>query len=173
MSVSKASTAREEQNKEQDGTFDRHLNWKITLSKLNDDSNTNDLWIWLANAYGYVDSGCSMSALENEINRIQWILGSVVKEHSTVPTASRQLIRAHPSQAGFRISLHGIRRKKKRTYLACKIPGCRLSFPSVREWNSHHRLMHKEFHLICNECKKKFNTPSFLRDHTYVHQEPV
>ena len=39
------------------------------LSKLNNDSSTNDLWIWLADAYCYIDSGCSMSALENEINR--------------------------------------------------------------------------------------------------------
>ena len=74
-------------------------------------------------------------------------------------------------RAGFCISLHGIRRKKKRTYLTCKIPGCRLSFPLVREWNSHHRLTHKEFCLTCNECKKKFNTPSFLRDHAYIHSK--
>ena len=39
------------------------------LSKLNDDSSTNDLWIWLADTYHYVDSGCSMSALKNEIDR--------------------------------------------------------------------------------------------------------
>ena len=38
------------------------------LSKLNDDSSTNDLWIWLADGYGYVDSGCLMDALENEID---------------------------------------------------------------------------------------------------------
>ena len=69
VSVSKASTAREEQNKEQDGTFDCCSNQKITLLKLNDNSSTNDLWIWLANAYRYVDSGYSMNALENEINR--------------------------------------------------------------------------------------------------------
>ena len=69
VSVSKASTTREEQNREQDGTFNHHLNQKITLSKLNEDSSTNDLWIWLADAYRYIDSGCSMSALENEIDR--------------------------------------------------------------------------------------------------------
>ena len=39
------------------------------LSKLNDDSSTNDLWIWRADAYRYVNSGCSMDALENEIDR--------------------------------------------------------------------------------------------------------
>ena len=39
------------------------------LSKLNDDSSTNDLWILLADAYQYVDSGCLMNALKNEIDR--------------------------------------------------------------------------------------------------------
>ena len=69
VSASKASTTREGQNWEQEGTFDHHLNRKIPLSKLNDDSSTNDLWIWLADAYQYVDSGCLMSALENEIDK--------------------------------------------------------------------------------------------------------
>ena len=68
MSVSEASTAKEEQNREPEGTFDRHLNRKIMLSKLNDDSSTNDLLIWLADAYCYVDSGCSTSAIENDID---------------------------------------------------------------------------------------------------------
>ena len=45
VSVSKASTTREGQNREPEGTFDRHLNQKIMLSKLNDDSSTNDLCI--------------------------------------------------------------------------------------------------------------------------------
>ena len=69
VSVSKASTTREGQNREPEGTFDCCLNQKITLSKLNDDSSTNDLWIRLADAHHYVDSECSMSALKNEINR--------------------------------------------------------------------------------------------------------
>ena len=69
VSVSEASTTREGQNREPEGTCDHHLNQKITLSKLNDDSSTNDLWIWLAGTYRYVDSGCLMSALENEIDR--------------------------------------------------------------------------------------------------------
>ena len=51
VSASEASTTREGQNWEPEGTFDHSLNQKITLLKLNDDSSTNDLWIWLANAY--------------------------------------------------------------------------------------------------------------------------
>ena len=66
--VFEASTTREGQDREPEGTFDCHLNRKIMLSKLNDDSSTNDLWIWLVDAYRYVDSRCSMSALKNEID---------------------------------------------------------------------------------------------------------
>ena len=66
--TSKASIAREGWNREQEGAFNHCLNQKIMLSKLNDDSSTNNLWIWLADAYRYVDSGCSMDALENEID---------------------------------------------------------------------------------------------------------
>ena len=66
--TSEASTAREGWNREQEGTFNHHLNQKIMLSKLNDDSSTNDLWMWLA-AYRYVNSGCSVDALKNEVNR--------------------------------------------------------------------------------------------------------
>ena len=39
------------------------------LPKLNDESSTNDQWIWLANIHRYIDSGCSMSILESEIDK--------------------------------------------------------------------------------------------------------
>ena len=68
VTTSEASTAREGWNREQEGTFDCQLNQKIMLLKLND-SSTNDLWIWFVNAYRYIDSSCSMDALENEIDR--------------------------------------------------------------------------------------------------------
>ena len=51
MSVSEASTNKGHGDKEQDGTFDCRSNQKITLLNLNDDSSTNDLWIWLADEY--------------------------------------------------------------------------------------------------------------------------
>ena len=53
----------------QEGTFDHRLNKKIMLLKLNDNSSSNDLWIWLAGAYRYVNSGCLMDILENETDR--------------------------------------------------------------------------------------------------------
>ena len=51
------------------GTFDRHINHKVALPKLNDESSTNDQWIWLADVHRYIDSGCSMNILESEIDK--------------------------------------------------------------------------------------------------------
>ena len=79
--------------------------------------------------------------------------------------------RRSTTKSGFHISVHRIKCKRKRTYLGCKIPGCSLKFPSVREWNSHHRLVHQGIQLMCTVCKKRFNMPSFLRDHVYVHSK--
>ena len=60
------------------------------------------------------------------------------KQDTKPRTVQARKIRGHPSKSGFRISAHGIRRKRKRTYPGCKITGCSSRYPSVREWNSHH-----------------------------------
>ena len=66
VATSGASTPMERWTK---GTFDRCINHKVTLPKLNDESSMNDQWIWLANVCRYIDSGCSMSILESEIDK--------------------------------------------------------------------------------------------------------
>ena len=97
---------------------------------------------------------------------------SKLTEHATESKRSKaRKSRRSTTKSGFRISVYGIKRKRKPTYLGCKIPGCSLKFPSVREWNSHHRLVHQGIQLTCTVCKKRFNTPSFLRDHVYVHSK--
>ena len=66
VTTSEASATRERQTK---GTFDRHINQKITLLKLNYDLSMNDQWIWLADVRRYIDSGCPMDILESEIDK--------------------------------------------------------------------------------------------------------
>ena len=66
VATSGASTPMERQTKE---TFDRHINRKVVLPKLNDESSTNDQWIWLANVHRYIDSGFYMSILKSEIDK--------------------------------------------------------------------------------------------------------
>ena len=81
------------------------------------------------------------------------------------------LVRAHPSRGGFKISVHSVKQRCNRTYLGCKLPGCKSHFHSVRDWNSHHRLIHKGVKLSCSKCQNTFRTPSFLHDHGYMHSE--
>ena len=64
--TSGVSTPMERQTR---GTFDKHINHKVALPKLNDESSMNDQWIWLADVCRYIDSGCSMSILESEIDK--------------------------------------------------------------------------------------------------------
>ena len=105
--------------------------------------------------------------------------GELIPPNSSKPTEhvialKRSKVRKSRKSAiksGFHISVHRIKRKRKRTYLGCKIPECSLKFLSVREWNSHHRLVHHGIQLTCTVCKKKFNMPSFLQDHAYVHSK--
>ena len=51
------------------GTYDQRTNRKVALPKLNDESSTNDQWIWLADIQRYINSRCSMSILESEIDK--------------------------------------------------------------------------------------------------------
>ena len=95
----------------------------------------------------------------------------LLKEGSKIIKPTKQVIKAHPSRGGFNISVHGVRRMQCRTYLKCKIPHCKSQFPTVRDWNSHHWLIHNSIKLSCNKCDKTFRTPSFLRDHGYVHSD--
>ena len=66
VTTSGASTPMERQTK---GNFDRCINHKVTLAKLNDESSMNDRWIWLTDVCRYIDSGCSLSILESKINK--------------------------------------------------------------------------------------------------------
>ena len=55
-----------------------------------------------------------------------------VPKYATEPKASKaRKTKRNIIKSGFHISVHGIKCKRKRTYLGCKIPGCSLKFPSV------------------------------------------
>ena len=72
---------------------------------------------------------------------------------------------------GFQISVHRLLKQHTRAYVRCKIPGCKMKFASIRDWNSHYRKYHKGLKLSCVKCNKPFRTPSFLRDHSYVYSD--
>ena len=96
----------------------------------------------------------------------------ILKPKKVVKSPKRK-IRSKPSKGGFNISVHGVKKRKRRSYLSCKVLGCKTKFISVKAWNAHHRQLHRDIMLKCNLCNKEFKTPSFMRDHTYVHSDKV
>ena len=56
---------------------------------------------------------------------IIYSLGNIIKAKLTCETVAKRCISGHPSKTGFCISVHSICKKKKRTYLSCKIVGCK------------------------------------------------
>ena len=69
----------------------------------------------------------------------------------------------------FSINTVGIRRRKPRYWLKCKVPPCQSSFSTIVGWNFHHRYVHKSVYLKCSECDRKFNIPSAHRAHRNAH----
>ena len=98
--------------------------------------------------------------IENKPTKAVEILLDKGKE--SLSKLHKRLIQAYPSKCGFAISIHGIKRRKSRTFLGCKVQGCKSRFSKVRDWNSHHRRIHTGICLECDTCKKTFKTPSFF-----------
>ena len=95
----------------------------------------------------------------------------LISEPKKAVKTLKRRIRSKPSKGGFNISVHGVKKCKRRTYLSCKVAGCKTKFNSVKAWNAHHRRLHRDTMLKCNLCNKEFKTPSFMRDHTYIHSD--
>ena len=72
---------------------------------------------------------------------------------------------------GFGMSVHGTCRCKRVYNLLCKQRGCGKRFTNVRDWNSHHRLQHRNVTFKCTVCKQVYLMPSSFKDHKYSHHE--
>ena len=68
----------------------------------------------------------------------------------------------------FNINLHGIRKYHWCFYFKCAEANCNKSFNKVRDWNTHHRIIHKH-KLKCESRGKKFVSPSAHRAHRNYH----
>ena len=105
----------------------------------------------------------------------------VAKSTSTTkkPVKRRPLISGHPSLqqqpesvSTFQLQQHTLRRRKKKVYLKCRVPCCKLAYVtyhSVRSINAHHRTYHPGTTYICEKCSKLLNTPTALKWHMYNH----
>ena len=95
----------------------------------------------------------------------------LVSEPEKAVKTPKRRIRSKPSKGGFSMSVHGVKKQKRRTYLSCKVDGCKTKFNSVKAWNAHHHQLHRGKLLKCKLCNKEIKTPSFMRDHMYVHSD--
>ena len=60
----------------------------------------------------------------------------VSKPKKAMETPKRK-IKSKPSKGGFSFSVHSVKKRKRRTYLSCKVDGCKMKFNSVKAWNAH------------------------------------
>ena len=72
VTTSGASTPMERQTK---GTFDRCINHKVTLPKLNDESSMNDQWIWVLREH---------PEEQDQQKSLEWFLRGVVQNKPNV-----------------------------------------------------------------------------------------
>ena len=107
---------------------------------------------------------------------------SLKKDTSTMlttkkPVKRRRLISGHPSLQHqsvltFQFQQHTLQRQKRKVYLKCRIPRCKLAYVtyhSVRSINTHHRTYHPGITYTCEKCSKLLNTPIALKWHMYSH----
>ena len=66
----------------------------------------------------------------------------LVSEPKKAVKTLKRRIRSKPSKGGFNILVHGVKKHKRRTYLSCKVAGCKTKFNSVKAWNAHHQWLH-------------------------------
>ena len=68
--------------------------------------------------------------IEDKPSKAVEILLDKGKESLSKP--HKRLIQAYPSKCGFAFSIHGVKRRKSRTYLGCKVQECKSRFSKVR-----------------------------------------
>ena len=72
----------------------------------------------------------------------------------------------------FQFKQHTLKRQKKRVYLKCRIPHCKLAYVtyhSVKSINAHHRTYHSGVTYTCEMCSKLLTTPTAWKWHMYSH----
>ena len=106
---------------------------------------------------------------------------SLKKDTPTRPTTKKFVkrkcyISGHPSRQQplltFHFQQHTLRKEKRKVYLKCRIPRCKLAYVtyhSVKSINTHHRTYHPGITYTCERCSKLLNTPTALKWHMYSH----
>ena len=106
---------------------------------------------------------------------------SLKKDIPTRPTSKKlvkrkRYISGYPSRQQllltFQFQQHTLRKQKRKVYLKCRIPCCKLAYVtyhSVKSINAHHRTYHPGVTYTCETCSKLLNTPTALKWHMFSH----
>ena len=76
----------------------------------------------------------------------------------------------------FQFQQHTLKRQKKKVYLKCRIPRCKLAYithHSVRSLNAHHRTYHSGVTYTCAMCSKLLIMLTTMKWHMYSHGSQV
>ena len=68
----------------------------------------------------------------------------------------------------FDINMHGIRKHRHGYYFKCIIKKCSRSLNKIKDWNTHHRIIHKT-KIKCADCGRHILTPSSHHAHRNSH----
>ena len=92
----------------------------------------------------------------------------------------KQYISGYPSRQQqkytFQFQQHTLERQKKKVYLKCRIPRCKLAYVthhSVRSLNAHHRTYHTGVTYTCEMCSKLLTMPTAMKWHMYSHGSQI
>ena len=106
---------------------------------------------------------------------------SLKKDTLTRPTTKKlvkrkRYISGYPSRQQplltFQFQQHTLRKQKRKLYLKCRIPHCKLAYVtyhSVKSINAHHRTYHPGVTYTCETCSKLLNTLTALKWHMFSH----
>ena len=106
---------------------------------------------------------------------------AAVKMETDAPVKAKvRKISGHPSKVNpqlqpkqhiFKVKRHILPKRKNRLYLRCCVRGCTQSFVtfhSVCNLNTHHRVYHSAAKIKCAACAKKLSTLSAAKYHKYL-----
>ena len=68
----------------------------------------------------------------------------------------------------FNINVHGIRKHHPKYYSKCVVKRCGCSSNKIKDWNTHHRIVHRT-KIKCMDCCRQFITPSLHWAHCNNH----
>ena len=116
----------------------------------------------------FLQSPCKTASPNTATQPIRSTTNRVVKR--------KRYISGYPSRQQptltFQFQQHTLKSRKRKVYLKCRIPRCKLAYVtyhSVKSINAHHRIYHSGVTYTCEMCSKLLTMLTALKWHMYSH----